>query len=52
MTEARGISPRLVLLLALACGATVANLYYAQPLLHTCSSAGGSSPSPCSSPAR
>jgi len=30
---ARGISPRLVLLLAVACGATVANLYYAQPLL-------------------
>jgi predicted MFS family arabinose efflux permease len=30
-----GISRRLVLLLALACGAAVANLYYAQPLLHT-----------------
>jgi predicted MFS family arabinose efflux permease len=30
-----GISRRLVLLLALACGAAVANLYYAQPLLGT-----------------
>lgn len=30
-----GISRGLVLLLAIACGATVANLYYAQPLLHT-----------------
>jgi predicted MFS family arabinose efflux permease len=30
-----GISPGLVGLLAVACGATVANLYYAQPLLHT-----------------
>jgi predicted MFS family arabinose efflux permease len=30
-----GISRGLVGLLALACGATVANLYYAQPLLHT-----------------
>jgi predicted MFS family arabinose efflux permease len=30
-----GISRKLVLLLALACGAAVANLYYAQPLLHT-----------------
>jgi predicted MFS family arabinose efflux permease len=30
-----GISRRLVALLAVACGATVANLYYAQPLLHT-----------------
>jgi predicted MFS family arabinose efflux permease len=30
-----GISRKLVLLLAFACGAAVANLYYAQPLLHT-----------------
>jgi predicted MFS family arabinose efflux permease len=30
-----GISRGLVLLLATACGAAVANLYYAQPLLHT-----------------
>jgi predicted MFS family arabinose efflux permease len=30
-----GVSRGLVLLLALACGATVANLYYAQPLLNT-----------------
>jgi predicted MFS family arabinose efflux permease len=30
-----GISRPLVLLLALTCGAAVANLYYAQPLLHT-----------------
>jgi predicted MFS family arabinose efflux permease len=30
-----GISKRLVLLLAVTCGAAVANLYYAQPLLHT-----------------
>jgi predicted MFS family arabinose efflux permease len=33
--EHDGISPSLVLLLAVACGAAVANLYYAQPLLHT-----------------
>ena len=30
-----GISRPLVLLLALTCGAAAANLYYAQPLLHT-----------------
>ena len=30
-----GIGRGLVLLLALTCGAAVANLYYAQPLLHT-----------------
>jgi predicted MFS family arabinose efflux permease len=34
-TDAAGqLSRRLVLLLAVACGAAVANLYYAQPLLH------------------
>ena len=32
-TAARPLSSRLVLLLAVACGAAVANLYYAQPLL-------------------
>ena len=30
-----GISRALVILLAITCGAAVANLYYAQPLLHT-----------------
>jgi predicted MFS family arabinose efflux permease len=30
-----GLRPGLVLLLATACGAAAANLYYAQPLLHT-----------------
>src|SRR3984957_15267644 len=35
VSEPQGISRRLVLLLAGACGASVANLYYAQPLLHT-----------------
>ena len=30
-----GISRPLVLLLAVTCGSAVANLYYAQPLLHT-----------------
>jgi predicted MFS family arabinose efflux permease len=33
-----GISRGLVLLLAVSCGATVANLYYAQPLLNTLAS--------------
>ena len=32
---ASGISRGLVVLLAVACGTSVANLYYAQPLLHT-----------------
>ena len=36
-----GISHGLVLLLALACGAAAANLYYAQPLLHTLAGAFG-----------
>jgi predicted MFS family arabinose efflux permease len=36
-----GISRRLVLLLAAACGAAVANNYYAQPLLHTIATAFG-----------
>ncbi len=44
MTESPGISRKLVLVLALACGATVANLYYAQPLLHTLGRAFGVSP--------
>ncbi len=34
-TSRPGASRRLVLLLTVACGASVANLYYAQPLLHT-----------------
>ncbi|HEY5428603.1 MAG TPA: MFS transporter [Solirubrobacteraceae bacterium] len=34
-----GISRGLVLLLAVSCGAAAANLYYAQPLLHTLSGA-------------
>jgi predicted MFS family arabinose efflux permease len=34
-----GISRPMVLLLAVTCGAAVANLYYAQPLLHTIASA-------------
>jgi predicted MFS family arabinose efflux permease len=37
------LSGRLVLLLAVACGATVANLYYAQPLLDTIARALGTS---------
>ena len=36
-----GVSRGLVLLLALACGAAAANLYYAQPLLHTLAGAFG-----------
>lgn len=35
MPAERGLSRALVLLLAVACGTTVANLYYAQPLLDT-----------------
>lgn len=38
---APGIGRGLVLLLATACGAAVANLYYAQPLLHTLAGAFG-----------
>jgi predicted MFS family arabinose efflux permease len=38
---APGLSRGLVLLLATACGAAVANLYYAQPLLHTLAGAFG-----------
>lgn len=34
-SQASGIGPGLVLLLATASGASAANLYYAQPLLHT-----------------
>ena len=34
-TTERALSSRLVLLMAVACGAAVANLYYAQPLLNT-----------------
>ena len=34
-TSQRPLSSRLVLLMAVACGAAVANLYYAQPLLNT-----------------
>ena len=34
-SQAAGISRRLVVLLAFATGAAVANMYYAQPLLHT-----------------
>jgi predicted MFS family arabinose efflux permease len=40
-----GLSRGLVLLLATTCGAAVANLYYAQPLLHTLSRAFGVSES-------
>jgi predicted MFS family arabinose efflux permease len=36
-----GIGNRLVLLLAVSCGAAVANMYYAQPLLHTLADAFG-----------
>lgn len=41
----RGVSRALVVLLAVACGAAVANLYYAQPLLDTISADLGASPS-------
>lgn len=40
-SPAPGIGRGLVLLLATACGAAVANLYYAQPLLHTLAGAFG-----------
>src|SRR5580693_3197961 len=33
----RGLSPSLVRLMAVTCAVTVANLYYAQPLLHSIS---------------
>src|SRR3984957_15316558 len=33
--ERRGLSPGLVRLMAVTCAVTVANLYYAQPLLHS-----------------
>lgn len=36
-----GIDPRLVLILAIAAGLSAANLYYAQPLLHTIANAFG-----------
>jgi predicted MFS family arabinose efflux permease len=39
VTAERGVSGRQVLLMAVTCGAAVANLYYAQPLLHTISHA-------------
>ncbi len=39
--DSTGISRRLVVLLAFATGAAVANMYYAQPLLHTLGSAFG-----------
>jgi predicted MFS family arabinose efflux permease len=35
LSPERGVSRGLVLLMAVACGAVAANLYYAQPLLHT-----------------
>ncbi len=44
MSRSGHLSRNLVLLLALACGAAVANLYYAQPLLHTLGRAFGVSP--------
>jgi predicted MFS family arabinose efflux permease len=45
ITAERQISRSLVILLAIACGAAVANLYYAQPLLHTIAAGVGTSPS-------
>jgi predicted MFS family arabinose efflux permease len=39
MSAERSVSGRQVLLMATTCGAAVANLYYAQPLLHTISHA-------------
>ena len=44
-TADQGISPGLTLLLAMACGIIVANLYYAQPLAGFISAAIGLSPS-------
>ena len=41
----RHLSRSLVVLLAIACGAAVANLYYAQPLLHTIAAGIGTSAS-------
>lgn len=42
--QGKGLSRGLVLLLAVATGASVANLYYAQPLLHTIAAALHSTP--------
>lgn len=42
-SEPKSISRGLVLFLAVACGVTVANLYYSQPLLHTLARSFGTS---------